>query len=180
MPLKDPQKRLEYIRAKKLADPEWHERMKQYWRDYSKRNRPCKNENNRKWRERRKACQTPEQLAEVRREWKKQYYALRSKNPDYNKYHSRYTKDYRARLKKAILDAYGAICVCCGETMAEFLTPDHINGGGSAHLKRRGTIGIYLDIVRAGFPKDEYRILCMNCNWARSVYGVCPHASKNK
>jgi hypothetical protein len=110
----------------------------------------------------------------------KSYYKTKSKTAKYNSSHSAYVKVHRANLKRQIIEAYGQKCVCCGETMYQFLTPDHINGGGSEHLRRRGTIGIYRDIIKEGFPRDKYRILCMNCNWARSVYGICPHESTNK
>jgi hypothetical protein len=180
VPHKDAATRNAYIHAKNLADPVFHEKRKEYWRNYAKANRPAINETKRKWRELRKECRTPEDLRELRKRYRREYYAYKSKVPEYNKKHTAYAKRFRAKLKAKILEAYGAVCVCCGESMPEFLTPDHINGGGSQHLKRRGTQGIYLDIIKEGFPKDKYRILCMNCNWGRSVYGVCPHASAGR
>ena len=98
----------------------------------------------------------------------------------WNKQQRDYQKQYRVRLREQILINYGAICACCGETETKFLTPDHIHGGGTAHWRKRKTVGIYIDIIREGFPRNKYQILCMNCNWAKSVYGVCPHACGNK
>lgn len=83
------------------------------------------------------------------------------------------------RYRSRILEAYGAWCSCCGENEREFLSIDHINGDGKKHREKVGFQGsIYADIIRQGFPKDKYRILCMNCNWARGLHGYCPHEKK--
>lgn len=88
-------------------------------------------------------------------------------------------KRRRMQLRRAILDGYGRACACCGESHAEFLAVDHVNGGGARHFKElrksgRGTYGFYEDIIAAGFPAD-YRLLCHNCNFSRGRYGHCPH-----
>jgi hypothetical protein len=83
----------------------------------------------------------------------------------------------RAELKIEVYNALGPYCACCGETEERFLTIDHIEGGGSKHrdlLKRRTEL-LYMSIKKAGFPKDKYRILCMNCNWATKPGKPCPH-----
>lgn len=81
-------------------------------------------------------------------------------------------------LKREVWEHYGGVrCVCCGETGREFLTLDHINGGGSRHrqaLRRTGTPNIYRWIQQQGYP-EGYRVLCMNCNFAVGIYGSCPH-----
>lgn len=67
-------------------------------------------------------------------------------------------------------------CACCGETAYEFLSIDHINGGGRKHhqeLQRRG-MTVARELIEQGFPSG-FRVLCMNCNWARGKFGRCPH-----
>ena len=86
------------------------------------------------------------------------------------------------RLKRLqALCGYGNKCVCCGETTKEFLTFDHINGGGSKHrnvLKgKRAGYSYYKWIIDNNFPK-ELQILCHNCNQAKGLYGKCPHEDK--
>jgi 5-methylcytosine-specific restriction endonuclease McrA len=76
-------------------------------------------------------------------------------------------------LRRAILEHYGNCCVCCGETIPEFLAIDHINGGGKKHRKETGS-NFYAWIIKNGFPKD-LQILCHNCNLAKGFYGECPH-----
>lgn len=67
-------------------------------------------------------------------------------------------------------------CVCCGETYLEFLSIDHINGGGRKHLKQIGCYGqgFYAWLIKNNFP-EGYRVLCINCNFSLGHYGYCPH-----
>lgn len=78
-------------------------------------------------------------------------------------------------LKRRVYDHYGAACECCGETILEFLTLDHINGL-MGKKRETGPSGLYRAVVNAGYPTD-IRVLCMNCNWGRryTENGVCPH-----
>lgn len=91
-----------------------------------------------------------------------------------NREHMRaYGRRRAVKLRAEVLAAYGDACACCGETTEEFLTLDHIDGGGTAH--RRATWGkVYDQVKREGFPPG-YRILCWNCNWAYRLMDDCPH-----
>ena len=91
---------------------------------------------------------------------------------------------YRNRLKVKLecFEAYGgAVCACCGETELVFLALDHINGGGSQHRKELGALGevLYRTLRREGFPPG-YQVLCHNCNQAKHILGVCPHAIQHE
>jgi hypothetical protein len=83
----------------------------------------------------------------------------------------------RRAIRRQVLIGLGGYCVCCGESRKQFLTIDHIYGGGEQHRKHRHTQLIYKDIIKAGFPKDKYRILCMKCNFSIGHYGYCPQVS---
>ena len=81
------------------------------------------------------------------------------------------------RLKHQIFEAYGgAHCVCCKEAHIEFLSIDHIAGGGLKERRKVNRWGnsFYRWLKLRGFPPG-YRVLCMNCNTARGWYGYCPH-----
>lgn len=83
-------------------------------------------------------------------------------------------------LRTKILDAYGGKCECCGEDRYIFLTIDHI----IPQSKKNRTDGsnLYRYLLRNNFPKDNYRILCYNCNCARGHRGsddICPHKKSN-
>ena len=86
---------------------------------------------------------------------------------------------YSRRLRLECLYVYGGRCMCCGEDREQFLTLDHVNGGGYAHGKRVGRgLAIYRDLRHRGWPKDGYQLLCMNCNWAKRRGSVCPHVGE--
>lgn len=70
-------------------------------------------------------------------------------------------------------------CECCSEKYYEFLTIDHIKGGGHKHRKQVGYSKIYIWLIRNHFPIG-YRVLCMNCNFAYGRYGYCPHKTGSK
>lgn len=82
------------------------------------------------------------------------------------------------RLKLQVIREYGGCCECCGEDHLEFLTIDHISGDGKTHRRQLGGYGgiaVYRWLRKKGFPKDNFRLLCLNCNWARGNRGYCPH-----
>lgn len=81
-----------------------------------------------------------------------------------------------AVTRQEVFAAYGGACVCCGENRWEFLTMDHVNGGGTAARKTDGSgAKFYAKLKKLGFPKDNFRLLCWNCNCSRGILGYCPH-----
>ena len=73
-------------------------------------------------------------------------------------------------LKLDTIVAYGGRCTICDETRWEFLTIDHVNGGGSQH--RASVSGnLYSWLMRQGWPKNGYRLLCANCNCSMKTNG---------
>ena len=84
-------------------------------------------------------------------------------------------------LKLAAFAAYGgAVCSCvnCPERenpRIEFLTIDHIAGGGNQHRKVVGSGSSFYAWLRNNKYPQGYQVLCMNCNWGRRLTGVCPH-----
>ena len=83
------------------------------------------------------------------------------------------------KLKLEVFEAYGGIkCQCCGESHVEFLSIDHIAGGGRAHRKevfgKPDGGNLFAWLKRNGYP-EGYRVLCMNCNCAYGFQGYCPH-----
>jgi hypothetical protein len=89
-------------------------------------------------------------------------------------------KMQKRELKQEIINAYGGKCECCGETLLELLTIDHLGPRGTGTKHRIAVTGrkknpIYMDLKLRGFPQDGYRLLCFNCNIAKGFYGYCPH-----
>jgi hypothetical protein len=87
-------------------------------------------------------------------------------------------KKSRAKIKNEVFEAYGGWrCACCGETTRDFLSLDHIEGGGNQQrklLKKVNTYNFYSWLREQKFPPG-YQILCMNCNFAKRYTMTCPH-----
>lgn len=86
------------------------------------------------------------------------------------------------KLRVAVLEAYGGGCACCGEDEEKFLAIDHVNGGGNAHREKifgkKNISGpmMYRWLRNQGYPKDEFQLLCHNCNIGKHHNGgICPH-----
>jgi hypothetical protein len=85
-------------------------------------------------------------------------------------------KERAKRIRLLTLSEYGGKCACCGEAWAEALQIDHINGDGSK-LRRNGEhnggFQFYMDLKKRGWPKDNYQILCANCNVSKRSENMC-------
>ncbi len=85
----------------------------------------------------------------------------------------------RRNIKLRIIEGYGGCCVCCGESQPDMLTIDHIHNDGGEHRKQMGHRGagtsLYRVLIKEGFPRGRYQLLCFGCNWAKGRFGVCPH-----
>ena len=116
-----------------------------------------------------KRAQTSENKEKERQRSRKRY----KENP---KQHAKVCRNYINKLKEEMFNLYGNKCECCGETTKEFLTIDHINGGGGKHRKENHQSILYKKIIQEN-DKNKYRTLCMNCNWGSRLSGTntCPH-----
>ena len=100
------------------------------------------------------------------------------KYKDYRKkYQKIYAPLYRKKRKQLIIKYYGNKCACCRETEIRFLSIDHIEGGGSKHIREieRSGHNFYSWIYRNKYPKG-FQVLCYNCNRGkgRSKQRFCP------
>jgi hypothetical protein len=96
--------------------------------------------------------------------------------------HNNAQREQRRKIKLEFILEYGGICSCCGEPNVGFLTLEHKNGDGKEHRKKFHTTTQQLaDLRRRGWPKDDYELLCYNCNLGRAKNGgICPHISEEK
>lgn len=113
----------------------------------------------------------------------KKYHA----NPEANR---KATIARRKLIRLEAFNAYGGpFCACCSEAQIEFLTFDHINGGGSEHRRQIAKDSGWKDprsvrladwLKKSGFPPG-FQVLCFNCNFAKghSKDGLCPHQRIN-
>jgi len=144
-------------------------------------NRLTRKEYQKKWRDLHN-----QEIKEYRKKWSAEHKEkIREYSKEYLKKYPERIKKYkikiRKKLKNLIFTHYSSNppkCACCGESHIDFLTLDHINGGGTEHRKllyKQGTT-IYLWIKKNNFP-NGFQVLCMNCNWAKghSKNHLCPH-----
>lgn len=78
-------------------------------------------------------------------------------------------------VKAAVMEAYGAVCVCCGLQDTDVLTMDHIRGGGSVAKKTYPSRNVYLFLKGKEPDRNEFQVMCQQCNQAKASYGECPH-----
>lgn len=132
-------------------------RKKDYWQKYYHENK--------------------ERLRQYRKQWRdKNKHKIRAIYIANKNRMSAYGKKRRYEQKIEIFTFYSQgipKCACCGEKEIEFLTIDHINGGGCQHKKETKN-HLYEWIVKNKYP-EGFRILCMNCNLAIGKLGYCPH-----
>ena len=88
------------------------------------------------------------------------------------------SSSYYAVSKLATLKAYGgARCACCGETLIQGLTIDHVNGDGAIHRReviKPGSSALYQWLRNHGYPAG-FQVLCFTCNMAKGTGDHCPH-----
>jgi len=88
----------------------------------------------------------------------------------------------RLKVKEEVLRHYGGgvpKCSCCKIVGSVFLNVDHIDGGGTQHVKNLGLKGgtdFYRWLRKSGYP-GGYQVLCFNCNFAKHILGSCPCAT---
>lgn len=87
------------------------------------------------------------------------------------------------KLKQQVIDAYGGKCACqhgmrlCGEKAFEFLSIQHKDGTGGEHVRSLGGPNrIYRWLIKNDFPKGNFELHCMNCNFSKGKYGYCPYS----
>ncbi len=132
----------------------------------------------------------PERYKEKQREYRNRYEAKnfdkitanQRRYRDTHRQQLRDTANLKTRmLKLEVIANYGCACACCGESNPVFLTVDHINGGGMKdRASDHGGWRFYTRLKKLGFPKDDYQLLCYNCNLAKGFFGICPHEEKRQ
>jgi hypothetical protein len=145
----------------KKQDPEFLAKQKKYRDEHAEKNR----EYQRSYR-----VENAEQLR-LLKERRKAMWKSSAKE-----YQREYARQYAAKYRNEVLKMYGGKCECCGESTPEFMEIDHKNNDGAQHRKEcQGGHAFYKWLVKNGCPREQFRLLCSNCNNCRGRYGYCPH-----
>lgn len=161
----------------------WREKNKEKWNNYNKKyigrkkSRPInqKAEQDRKIRCRATNNRWYQRNKEKIRIQQKQY---RQENREKM---NACNRRWREKVRKEVLSYYSnrtMKCACCGENHIEFLSIDHIKGGGRKHRKARKIGSMCFWLKSNHYPKG-YQVLCHNCNQSKGCYGYCPHQKLN-
>jgi hypothetical protein len=131
-----------------------------------------------------------EQIRKYARNYGRNYYKTHTleRNQQFRDYYRKNSekvkslvKKHRIKLKLEVLTHYGGDppkCVCCGETILDFLSIDHINDDGANQRRKINCSSgnqFYLWLKKNNFP-EGYQVLCMNCQFGKRLNdGVCSH-----
>jgi len=88
------------------------------------------------------------------------------KNECIHKYRRDIENTIRIKTKTKVLNHYtknNIECSKCGEKEIDFMTMEHINGGGNKHRIKLNGINLYDWLIKNNYP-DGFDVLCVNCN----------------
>lgn len=107
-------------------------------------------------------------------------------------YQRNYHREYRIKVKEALLVMMGEKCVKCGFGDKRALQVDHINGGGTKERteQKQSSTPYFRFIMKSVLANEnKYQLLCANCNWIKRVengehggrkYGIWYNERNNK
>jgi len=98
-------------------------------------------------------------------------YFAEVEKPEHREKRLEYMRTRSKSWRNKVFTALGNKCINCGFEDKRALQIDHINGGGIADRKRKGghTYMFYKQILSESDFKENYQILCANCNWIKKV-----------
>lgn len=111
------------------------------------------------------------------RQAKRIYYGRTEDKP--GQYKRRAEKAWTIRLEMIV--AYGNKCSCCGEQRPQFLTLEHLLGGGNSHRDRLSRASAtWRELKSQGWPQEGFTLLCWNCQMSKTHFGVCVHEQERQ
>lgn len=179
-------KKREYMRQWRRRNPEkvrlynaqsaqWHKEHPDQVRAYSRKHEQRRTRNPEQQRAYWKKYR--EEHKEERAMHSKQYYET---NADSLR---TYASNWRKKLSEEVKALLGGTCACCGESVLEMLTIDHIknDGGGMKRRHHQNVLTLIArrfkdaDPIAIAEVRERYAALCWNCNMSKRHGGECVH-----
>ena len=145
---------------------------KEYLSDYYQKNKDKLRENQKQY-----YLDNKEHLIEKQTEWLNNKL---SSEPEFRETLRLRNKVSHKNTKFEVLSHYSngiPKCNCCGETIIDFLSIDHINNDGNIHRKEihKNGISFYFWLKKNNYP-EGFQVLCMNCQFGKKCNsGICTH-----
>lgn len=115
---------------------------------------------------------------EANKDWRKSnrekvnQYALDAYYRNPKKHHKAVNKA-RVRLRHEMIQRYGKCCSNCGINDVDVLDIDHIENNGAEDRKNNlYGYNLYRKLKKQGWPKDNFQLLCKNCNWKKHLSNI--------
>ena len=98
--------------------------------------------------------------------------ALKNYYKDPKKHHIAVQKA-RVKVRLDMISEYGGECSTCGISDVDVLDIDHIDNNGADDRKHNlYGYNLYRHLKRLGWPKDNFQLLCKNCNWKKHLANI--------
>lgn len=84
-----------------------------------------------------------------------------------------YYANHRHKVRLEMIDAYGGSCQECGEKDFAVLVLDHINDDAKEDRRinnHKGGYKMYSKLKQRGWPIENHRLLCHNCNFRKEYW----------
>jgi hypothetical protein len=83
------------------------------------------------------------------------------------------TNKSRIKVRLDMIVAYGGVCCQCLINDVDVLDIDHIDNTGAIDRKKNlHGYNLYRALKKAGWPKDNFQLLCKNCNWKKHLANI--------
>lgn len=83
------------------------------------------------------------------------------------------TNRSRIKVRRDMIIAYGGKCCSCGINDIDVLDIDHIDNNGAIDRKNHlHGYNLYRYLKKLGWPKDNFQLLCKNCNWKKHLANI--------
>jgi hypothetical protein len=83
------------------------------------------------------------------------------------------TNRSRVKVRIEMIQSYGGKCCNCGVDDIDVLDIDHVHNNGAEDRKNNlYGYNLYRRLKKLNWPKNNYQLLCKNCNWKKHLLNI--------